>query len=148
MSKRVFVVLVCVCACFIATGSALAATYRVDVDAGGFYPDNITINYGDSVDFYNYTGYSLLTIFHVSGPCSNWIIDVPNYGHTEITFNCGPGTENYQDAAFGFTGIININPPPTATPTPDPNLPSTTSTGILITIVLMSVLMAVPVFRK
>lgn len=142
----ILAIMLCLVLCH--TGDALAATYRVDVDAGGFYPANITINYGDSIDFYNYTGYSLLTIYQVSGVCAPWIIDVPNYGHTVLTFNCGPGVENYADSAFGFTGTITINPPPTATPTPDPNLPATTPTGILIALVLVSVLISIPVFRK
>ncbi|MBN1297997.1 hypothetical protein JXA80_14560 [bacterium] len=124
------------------------ATYSVQCDPGGFYPANITINEGDTIEFYNYTGFSLLTVYHVSGPCSSWIIDIPNNGYTPITFNCGPGTESYADSTFGFTGTITINPPPEPTPTPNPDLPATTTTGVFIALTLISLLMVVPTFRK
>ncbi len=130
------------------SGTAQAAIFNVQCDAGGFYPQNITINYGDSIRFYNYTGFSLLTIFHVSGPCSNWLIDVPNNGSGIITFNCGPGTEAYQDSTFGFTGTITINPEPSPTPTPNLYTPTMGPAGILIALGLVSILMLIPAFRK
>jgi len=128
------------CVLLICSGSVFGANHIINIGSGGFSPDNITIYDGDTVDFYNYTGYSLLTVYHDSGPCWNWIIDIPNNGHTQITLGCGTGTEIYRDSTYGFSGTINISPPS--------DVPSTSTAGILIAILLISLLIVLPIIKK
>jgi hypothetical protein len=146
MNKVRFLVMALVS--IIVSASGFAATWTVQVDPGGWYPQTITIAYGDSVRFYNYTGYPSLTVYEVTSLCGQWIIDVPNNGYVQRQFNCGPGTMDYRDSTFFFDGQIIIAPPATPTPTPDPNIPATSPAGAGLLVVGMSLLLAVSVFRK
>jgi hypothetical protein len=129
------------------TTTAYAATHNVQVDPGGFYPAYLEIQDGDTVEFFNYTGYPLLTIYHDTGPCWGWMIDVPYNGSFPITLPCGAGTEVYRDNVYGFSGTLQIvSPGPT--PTPGPIVPVTSPGGIAITILIISLLMGLSVFKK
>ena len=147
MKKFLFCLSLFVCVLFFSSGTALGAIHNIQVDPIGFYPSYLEIEDGDSIRFYNYTGYPLLTIYHDSGPCWPWMIDVPNNGNTIITLPCGAGTEVFRDNVYGYSGTLEIVVP-SPTPTPDPNLPVSSPVGIGLMLLVISMIMGISVVRK
>lgn len=147
-----------ICAFFVSLGTVTAADVSVYFrnTTLEWDPNPLYINYGDRVVFKNCT-YVDFYVQQLTGTCDPWQTTTigggaPDCGTGFHTFT-GPecpenGTEVFIDSGFFETcTIIYINPTPTPTPTWY-YFPSTTPTGLGITLAAMGILMMIPALRR
>src|SRR4030095_13314259 len=92
------------------------AQTTVSITSSGFVPNQVTINVGDSVLWFNYDSNSVHTT------TSNLPVGNPDYWNRSLTYFptsfdfytrsfVHPGTFNYHDNVSSFTGTIIVNAP-------------------------------------
>jgi len=145
--KRYQLYYLLVVSCIFAAMNADAAQIYFDLD--GFHPNPQYISIGETVEFINISG-SNSWVNHLepagSAGCPIWysgsILNGESYFHV---FNCGPGEEYFQNSYWHQGTLIITGGMPTSTPPPtptvDPMIPSTTPTGLGITLILMGLLL-------
>jgi hypothetical protein len=126
-----------------------ATDHAVQMTCYGFSPDDISIAQGDRILFWNECPGNSICVRHTSGPCGNWGTSlIPYLSYGVVTFNCTPGTENYEEqCVFFYTGTIHILGTPTPTPTPDP-VPTTTTAGTGLLLILMGGCISAALLRR
>jgi len=120
---------------------------------GGFewQPDDITIEVGDTVEFRNFAEYPV-NVYQWDGDCTPYdegpIAGQPYPGSARVTFDSGPCTSHFRDTWYMDEGVIHVVPATTPTPDPSAEFPSMSTTGLTITILIISLLLLMPVFKK
>lgn len=123
-----------------------AIGHDVQILPGGFYPESISIETGDFIQFYNYAGMPV-TVFQTSGPCSYWGYTFPYPGNYSVYFPCSAGMEiAYCPEAASMLYIEITVPVPT--PTPDMTIPSTSPFGIGLTLILMGLALSMTWLKR